>query len=103
LADLIEIGYGSQCWKLDVTPNGNALNERRLSSALLPVPFVNNSHSCLRISSTRFGSIGTEVDGTNRNVCLWLLCVSICKTCTAKVSAFETRLRSTLPVRFSYF
>jgi hypothetical protein len=31
---------------------------------------------------------------------LWLFCVCICKTCTAKVSAFETRLRSTLPVRF---
>jgi hypothetical protein len=40
------------------------------------------------------------VDGTNLNVCLWFFCVSICKTCTTKVSAFETRLRSTLPVRF---
>jgi len=63
LAETIEIGYGSQCWKLDVTPKGKDLKERQLSSALLPVLLVNSSHSCLRIASTLCGSTGTDVEG----------------------------------------
>ena len=45
LADAIEIGYGSQCWKLDVTPRGRELNARLLSTSDALVFFVKRSHS----------------------------------------------------------
>jgi uncharacterized repeat protein (TIGR02543 family) len=32
-AEAIEIGYGSQCWKLEVTPKGRDLKERALSTS----------------------------------------------------------------------
>ena len=90
MADLIEIGYGSQCWKLDVTPNGNALNERRLSSALLSVPLVNSSHSCLRIASTLFGSTGIDqVRFTNSGTESTMYAVRVARSATEKMGILK--------------
>ena len=44
-AEAIEIGYGSQCWKLEVTPSGNESKARLLSASDAFVFFVNKFHS----------------------------------------------------------
>ena len=63
-ADAIEIGYGSQCWKLEVTPSGRAAKARLLSASDAFVFLVKSAHSAARTSATRSGETGFEVAGT---------------------------------------
>jgi hypothetical protein len=71
LADLIEIGYGSQCWKLEVTPSGRDLLARRLSTFEAPVSLVNLSHSDASRELTFSDDIGLELPGTDLKVLAW--------------------------------
>ena len=48
LAETIEIGYGSQCWKLDATPSGVTFPARTFSA---PEPGANLENLELSISS----------------------------------------------------
>ena len=64
----IEIGYGSQCWKLDVTPRGSDENARLLSTSDAFVFFVKSSHSAARTAATFSGEIGVDEVGTRRYV-----------------------------------
>jgi hypothetical protein len=60
----MEIGYGSQCWKLEVTPSGSELTARLLSAAEPLVFLVKRSHSAARTAATFSGDIGVDVVGT---------------------------------------
>ena len=64
LADLIEIGYGSQCWKLDVTPRGSDWWARALSEAEPLVFLEKSSHSAESTEATFSGDIGLDDVGT---------------------------------------
>ena len=64
LAEVIEIGYGSQCWNDDVTPRGNDSIARLLCSPEPAVALVNRAHSAAVSASTRAGSSGVEVAGS---------------------------------------
>jgi len=64
LAETIEIGYGSQYWKLEVTPRGSDWWARRLSEAEPLVFFEKSSHSAASIAATFSGDIGVDVVGT---------------------------------------
>lgn len=65
MAETIEIGYGSQCWKLEVTPKGSDFFERTLSDRDPLVDFVNNSHSDANKEAIFSGETGDDVVGTN--------------------------------------
>jgi hypothetical protein len=60
----MEIGYGSQCWKLEVTPRGIELNARLLSTSEAPVFLVKSFHSAASRAATFSGEIGVDVVGT---------------------------------------
>jgi hypothetical protein len=64
----MEIGYGSQCWKLEVTPSGSDLNERALSASDFFVFLVKRSHSCASNEATFSEGTGFEFSGTNLKV-----------------------------------
>ena len=64
MAEAIEIGYGSQCWKLEVTPRGIEECARLLSVAEALVFFVKSSHSAASNAATFSGDIGVDVVGT---------------------------------------
>jgi hypothetical protein len=67
-ADVIEIGYGSQCWKDEVTPRGSEPLARLLCR---PEPGVLDSkvcHSRASSRSTRSVFIGEHAAGTVRRV-----------------------------------
>jgi len=68
---VIEIGYGSQCWKLEVTPSGSDLNERALSASDFLVFFVKRSHSDANSEAIFSEGTGFEFSGTNRKVLGW--------------------------------
>lgn len=65
MAETIEIGYGSQCWKLEVTPKGRDFFERTLSARDPLVDLVNVSHSEASKEATFSGETGVDVVGTN--------------------------------------
>jgi hypothetical protein len=65
LAETIEIGYGSQCWKLEVTPSGSDFIERALSVAEPLVFLVNSCHSEASKEATFSGDIGVDVAGSD--------------------------------------
>jgi hypothetical protein len=72
----MEIGYGSQCWKLEVTPRGSEENARLLSTSEPLVCFVKRSHSAARIEATFSGEIGVDVAGTRRYVLACGACIA---------------------------
>ncbi len=64
LAETIEIGYGSQCWKLEATPSGVTFPARIFSSPDLGARAVNlarsiSSNSWIRAVETGVAEIGT--------------------------------------------
>ena len=67
-AEAIEIGYGSQCWKDDVTPRGSDLLARTLWTADAGVRSTNVSHSAARSAATRSRSTGVDEAGMLRQV-----------------------------------
>ena len=67
-ADAIEIGYGSQCWKDDVTPSGSERLARTLCSAEAGVEAAKRSHSPASSAATRSGSSGVDEEGKVRQV-----------------------------------
>jgi hypothetical protein len=64
----IEIGYGSQCWKLEVTPSGSEVKARLLSVSEALVFLVKSSHSAAKTAATFSEEIGVDVAGTRRYV-----------------------------------
>ena len=69
LAETIEIGYGSQCWKLEATPSGVTLLARAFSSPDLGARATNLSCSIFSSSWIRAGEIGVAEIGTCLKVC----------------------------------
>ena len=65
MAETIEIGYGSQCWKLEVTPSGSDFMERALSACEPLVLLVNSCHSEASKEATFSGDIGVDVAGVD--------------------------------------
>ena len=62
------IGYGSQYWKLEVTPSGEDDFAMVLSTPEAKVDFENNAHSAAIISSTLADEIGATTFGVLRKV-----------------------------------
>ena len=65
----MEIGYGSQCWKLDGTPIGMVSLAAVFSSSDLPVPSLKRAHSWSNRAATRVLETGVDVAGIDLNVC----------------------------------
>ena len=68
LAELMEMGYGSQNWNDEVTPRGSTLAARTLWVPDAPVCCVKRSHSSASSWATLAWSIGVDEAGTDRHV-----------------------------------
>ena len=69
LAATMEMGYGSQCWKLDATPRGVTFDARRFSAPDSGACFVNFARSFSKSSWMRDSEIGLERFGVDLKVC----------------------------------
>jgi hypothetical protein len=65
----MEIGYGSQCWKLDGTPRGNVWAANLFSDSEADVPSLKRAHSWSSSAPTFDSDSGFDVAGTFLNVC----------------------------------
>ena len=79
LADLIEIGYGSQCWKLEGTPNGSECAATLFSIPEAVVLSLNLAHSWSSRADILDWDNGVEWSGVDLNVCEWFAWVFIFK------------------------
>ena len=68
LAATIEIGYGSQCWKLEATPFGVTSEARLFSTPDSGASFSNLTFSISKSSFMRAGEIGLTLYGVDLNV-----------------------------------
>ena len=69
LAATIEMGYGSQCWKLEATPSGVTFEARRFSAPDSGACLVNFARSISKSSWMRASGTGLNRFGVARKVC----------------------------------